>query len=26
VLGVTYVIWGFISNRFKGSASTPSAL
>jgi len=26
VLGVTYIIWGFISNRFKGSASTPSAL
>ena len=26
VMGVTYIIWGFISNRFKGAASTPSAL
>ena len=26
VLGVTYVIWGFISNRFKGAGSVPSAL
>ena len=26
VMGVTYIIWGFISNRFKGSAPTPSAL
>jgi putrescine:ornithine antiporter len=26
VMGVTYIIWGFISNRFKGPASTPSAL
>jgi len=26
VLGVTYIIWGFISNRFKGSGSAPSAL
>ncbi len=26
VLGLTYIIWGFISNRFKGAASSPSAL
>jgi putrescine:ornithine antiporter len=26
VMGVTYIIWGFISNRFKGAANTPSAL
>jgi putrescine:ornithine antiporter len=26
VLGVTYIIWGFISNRFKGPASSPGAL
>jgi putrescine:ornithine antiporter len=26
VLGVTYIIWAFISNRFKGTAATPSAL
>jgi len=26
VLGLTYVIWGFISNRFKGAAATPGAL
>ena len=24
VMGVTYIIWGFISNRFKGPASTPA--
>ena len=26
VLGLTYVIWGFISNRFKGAGTAPSAL
>jgi putrescine:ornithine antiporter len=26
VLGLTYVIWGFISNRFKGAATSPSTL
>jgi putrescine:ornithine antiporter len=26
VLGLTYIIWGFISNRFKGAGSVPSAL
>ena len=26
VLGVTYIIWGFISNRFKGAGTAPSAL
>ncbi len=26
VLGITYVIWGFISNRFKGAGTAPSAL
>ena len=26
VLGLTYVIWGFISNRFKGAAATPGVL
>jgi len=26
VLGLTYVIWGFISNRFKGAAAAPGAL
>jgi len=26
MLGLTYIIWAFISNRFKGSASAPSTL
>jgi len=26
MLGVTYIIWAFISNRFKGPASAPSSL
>jgi putrescine:ornithine antiporter len=26
VLGLTYVIWGFISNRFKGAGTAPSTL
>jgi putrescine:ornithine antiporter len=26
VLGVTYIIWGFISNRFKGAGTVPSTL
>jgi putrescine:ornithine antiporter len=26
VMGVTYIIWGFISNRFKGAATAPNAL
>ena len=26
VMGVTYIIWGFISNRFKGPASAPGSL
>jgi len=26
VLGITYIIWAFISNRFKGAGAAPSSL
>jgi hypothetical protein len=26
VLGLTYIVWGFISNRFKGAGAAASTL